>query len=179
MAGANVWQNIAHLHKSLNIAMSTRPNRHRLVASCQFYRLVATCQQVATNLLISSSCNKSVKIRLVASCSLSFADLLQLFATTCSKPVDITSLDNQLATSLLTNCYRLVVTSCHKPCKHILISACNDNKPGARCQQTYRYLRVYGSVIGIEQCFFILYIKHIGKLSLKRLKYKSCNQNVF
>ena len=29
---------------------------------------VAICQQVATNLSISSSCNKSVKIRLVATC---------------------------------------------------------------------------------------------------------------
>ena len=28
--------------------------------SCQFYWLVATCQQIATNLSISSSCNKSV-----------------------------------------------------------------------------------------------------------------------
>ena len=44
--------------------------RHRIVASCQFYRLVVTCQQVATNLSISSSYNKSVKIRLVATCHL-------------------------------------------------------------------------------------------------------------
>ena len=32
--------------------------------------IVITCQQVATNLSISSSCNKSVKIRLVATCHL-------------------------------------------------------------------------------------------------------------
>ena len=32
-----------------------------VVASCQFYRLVATCQHVATSLSNSSSCNKSVK----------------------------------------------------------------------------------------------------------------------
>ena len=44
--------------------------RHRPVASCQFYRLFASCQKVATNLSISSSCNKSVKIRLVATCDL-------------------------------------------------------------------------------------------------------------
>ena len=36
----------------------------------------------------------------------------------------ITSLDNQLGTSLLTTCNRLVITSCRKPCEHILISAC-------------------------------------------------------
>ena len=39
-------------------------------ASYQFQPLVTTCQQVATNLSISSSCNKSVKIRLVAPCHL-------------------------------------------------------------------------------------------------------------
>ena len=47
-----------------------RLKRHSLVASCQFYRLVETFQQVATNLSISSSCNKSVKIRIVAICHL-------------------------------------------------------------------------------------------------------------
>ena len=41
-----------------------------VVASCQFYRLVATSQQVATSLSISSSCNKPVR----ACCNLSFAD---------------------------------------------------------------------------------------------------------
>ena len=55
--------------------------RHRLVESCQFYQLVTTCQQVATNSAISPSCNKAFKIRLVA-------DLLQFVETTCSKPVD-------------------------------------------------------------------------------------------
>ena len=63
-----------------------RQKRHRRVASCQFYRLVITCQQVATNLSISSSCNKSVKIRLVTTCHLQTS--LQLVETTCSKPVD-------------------------------------------------------------------------------------------
>ena len=41
---------------------------HRLVASCQFYRLVATCQRVVTNLSISSSYNN--KIKLVTTCRL-------------------------------------------------------------------------------------------------------------
>ena len=44
--------------------------RHRLVASCQFYTLVATCQQLATNLSILPSCIKSVIIRFVATCYL-------------------------------------------------------------------------------------------------------------
>ena len=52
---------------------------HRVVASCQFYRLDVTCKQVATNLRISC-------------CNLLFADLLQLvdynlLIKTCSKPV--------------------------------------------------------------------------------------------
>ena len=72
----------------------------------QFYRLLATCQQTATNLSISSSCNKSVKIRLVAACHLQtrYNLLKQLEAS-----LWITSFDNQLATSLLTTCNRLVV----------------------------------------------------------------------
>ena len=41
---------------------------HRPTKSCQFYRLVVTCQQVVTNLSISSSCDKSVKIKLVVTC---------------------------------------------------------------------------------------------------------------
>ena len=66
-----------HLH-------SQKPNRH--AASCQlFYRLVATCQQDATNLSISSSCHKSVTI---SCCNFSFADLLQLVEIASSKPVD-------------------------------------------------------------------------------------------
>ena len=72
----------------------------------QFYRLLATCQQTATNLSISSSCNKSVKIRLVAACHLQtrYNLLKQLEAS-----LWITSFDNQLATSLLTTCIRLAV----------------------------------------------------------------------
>ena len=72
--------------------------RHRLVSSCQFYcRLVATCQQVATSLSISSSCNKSVKIRLVATCHLQTC--YNMFATTtCNNKATC----KQLATSLLT-----------------------------------------------------------------------------
>ena len=60
--------------------------RHRLVARCQFYRLVATCKQVASTLSISSNCNKSVKIRLVATCHLQACyNLLKL--STCNKSV--------------------------------------------------------------------------------------------
>ena len=39
---------------------------HRLDASCGFYRPDAVCQQVVSSLLTSSSCIKSVNIRLVA-----------------------------------------------------------------------------------------------------------------
>ena len=81
--------------------------RHRLVANCQFYRLVAafqqckfykTCQfhQVATSLL------KSGLLQLVI-CRLS---------NSLKQPVVclwITNFDNQLNTSLLTTCNRLVV----------------------------------------------------------------------
>ena len=40
--------------------------RHRLDASCGSYRPDASCQQVVSSLLTSSSCNKSVNIRLAA-----------------------------------------------------------------------------------------------------------------
>ena len=63
-------------------------------------------QQVATNLSISSSGNKSVKIRLVATCYLEIRyNLLKQLAAS----LWITSFDNQLATSLLTTCNRLAV----------------------------------------------------------------------
>ena len=96
--------------------------RYRLIANCQFYRLVATFQQVATRFSISSSCNKPVKISL----------MLKQLATSLL----ITSLDNHLATSLSwqlakdlssTSChrlntswYRLVVTSCYKMSTELL-----------------------------------------------------------
>ena len=98
--------------------------RDRLVSSCQFYRLVATCQQVATSLSISSSCNKSVEIKLVATFHLqTYYNLLKQLATSLL----ITNVDNQLATSLLTTCNRLVTTSCRNPCERIMISACCNN----------------------------------------------------
>ena len=65
--------------------------RHMTCCEWSIYRFVATCQQVATslsvssNLSISSSCNKSVNH---ACYNLSFADLLKLVETTCSRPVD-------------------------------------------------------------------------------------------
>ena len=106
------------------------PKRHKLVATCQFYGLVVTCQQVTTNLSISSSYNKSVKDQ--ACCNLSFADLLQLFETNCTKPVEIINLQQvcwQLATSLLTICNRLVVNKLSQamwthPDIGILITSC-------------------------------------------------------
>ena len=70
------------------------------------YRLVANCQQFATNLSISLSCNKSVKIRLVATCHLQTCyNLLKQLASS----LWITSFDNQRATNLLITCNSLVV----------------------------------------------------------------------
>ena len=62
---------------------------------------VASCQQVATSLSISSNCNKSVKIRLVATCHLQTCyNLLKQLAASLL----ITSLDTQLGRNLLTTC---------------------------------------------------------------------------
>ena len=107
--------------------------RHRLVSSCQFYcRLVATCQQVATSLSISSSCNKSVKIRLVATCHLQTSyNVFKQLATSLLT----TNLDNQHGTSLLTTCNRPALTSCRKPCERILILAC--------CNRLFQDVNVY------------------------------------
>ena len=74
---------------------------------CNFLR--GLCQLTFILLVIvltSSSCNKSVKIRLVATCHLQTCYNLskQLAAN-----LWITSFDNQLATSLLTTCNRLIV----------------------------------------------------------------------
>ena len=67
--------------------------------SCQCYRLVAIYQQVATNLSISSSCNKSVKI--YKAC---FNVLKQLVASMWIK-----SHDDELAASLLIICNRQLI----------------------------------------------------------------------
>ena len=45
-------------------------NKNIRLQTCQLYQLDSTCQQGATNLPISSSCNKSVKIRHVGTCHL-------------------------------------------------------------------------------------------------------------
>ena len=76
----------------------------------------AACQQVA----------QACQFHYVA------ASLLRsgLIVATChlhNKPVEIINFQQvcrQLVTSLLTNCDRLVVKSCRKPCERILISAC-------------------------------------------------------
>ena len=68
---------------------------------CKFSILLVCCNLStdATNLSISSSRNKSVKIRLVAICHLQTCyNLLKQLAAS----LWITSFDNQLATSLLT-----------------------------------------------------------------------------
>ena len=84
--------------------------RHRLIARCQFYRLVVTFQQVATSFSILSSYNKPVKISL----------MLKQLATSLL----ITSLDKSTGNkSQLTTCKRLVVNKLSQA-EHILISPC-------------------------------------------------------
>ena len=97
------------------------PKHHRLVANCQFYRLVATCQQLVDKL------QQACQFHQVAN-SLLRSGLLQLvicrLVTTCwskfNKLVKIINLEQtcwQLATGLSS-------TSCGKPGERILISAC-------------------------------------------------------
>ena len=72
--------------------------------------------QVLTNFSISLSCNKFVKIRLVATCHLQTChNLLKQLAAS----LWITSFDNQLATSLLTTCNRLVVNKLSQSTHHV------------------------------------------------------------
>ena len=75
-------------------------------------------KKVATNLSISSSCNKCVKISLDATCYLQtcYNLLKQLSAS-----LWITSFNDQLETSLLTTCNKLVVNNCRRPCERILM----------------------------------------------------------
>ena len=81
--------------------------------------ILPACQQLPTSLSISSSCKKSVKIRLVANCHLQTCKLKQVAIN-----LQQFCWNNQLATNLLSTCNWLVVTSCRKPSKRILISAC-------------------------------------------------------
>ena len=75
------------------------------VASCQFYRIVTICQQVATN--VSTSIVISDKIRLVTTCHYlqTCFDLFKQLAYN----LYLTIFGNQPATSLLTTGNRLVV----------------------------------------------------------------------
>ena len=95
--------------------------RRHLQTFCKLSILPACCK-----LSISSSYNKSVKIRLFATCHLLICYNL-IVETTCHKTVEIINLQQvcwQFATSLLTTYNRFVVTSCRKPCELILISTC-------------------------------------------------------
>ena len=79
-----------------------------------------TCQQVATNLSISSSCNTSLK---QACWNLSFADLLQLVATTCNKSVD----NLQQTCPPVEVCWKMSETCCNLcvfACVELLFSFC-------------------------------------------------------
>ena len=80
-----------------------RQKRHRLDASCGFYRPDASCQKVVPSLLTSSSSMRNCEHQTY--CNLIFADLLQVDKTTCIRP----ACSSQLAASLLTTCNRLVI----------------------------------------------------------------------
>ena len=115
--------------QSINCIIYTDENA--TAASCQIYRFVATCQRFATNLTVSSSCNKSVKIKLVATCYLQ--TLLQLVETTWCKPVEKKVLEINLQTSLLTTCNR------HMSPTNIWCGLVGS-KSVTRCQQTGKNL---------------------------------------
>ena len=131
------WQNILTDSQGTMTQQLHSQKRHRLAASCGFYRPAASCQQVAAGLFTSSTCSEPVEIRLAASwhfqtwcklmkqvasslqistcnkpdrttcsksderinadaswenqacCKLTFADLMQVVSSTCSKLVDI------------------------------------------------------------------------------------------
>ena len=87
--------------------------RHRLAASCGLYRLAASCHQVAASLLTSSSCSKSVRIRLAAT----------RYLQTCCK------LLQQLAASLWTSSLdKSVVSTCSKSDERINADASCENQ---------------------------------------------------
>ena len=67
-------QTCCNLRVSGCVAINNQKS-HRLAASCKFYQPAASCHQVGTSLLNTSSCSKSVKIR-------------QVVETTCIKLVD-------------------------------------------------------------------------------------------
>ena len=67
--------------------------------------------KLSTNLSISSRCKKSVKIRLVATCRLQTC--LQLLKQLVAS-LWVTSIDNQLAPSLLTTCVTSRTATCHQ-----------------------------------------------------------------
>ena len=97
------------------------------------YRLVCNCNN-------SSSCNKSFKIKLVTSCHLKICqNLLEQLAAS----LWITSLDNQLAPSLLTTCDRLAVNKHADASWYRLV----DNKSVTKCQQMKSNLSVLACVV--------------------------------
>ena len=106
----------------LYISLLHNKKHHRPAASCGFYRLAASCQQVAPSLLISSSHSKPVKIRLVATWY--FADLLQVVETSLRVKCLTINLGHtcwQLAADLLS-------LSLSKQCERILIYWLDDSK---------------------------------------------------
>ena len=90
-----------NMKKSVSVVTLQSQKRHRLDASCGFYRPDAICQKVVSRLLTSllQVCEHQT------CCNLIFADLLQVDETTYIKP----ACSSRLAASLLTTCKRLVI----------------------------------------------------------------------
>ena len=94
-----------------NIVIYKIIEQQQLRQTFQFNRIVALVNKwQQTCMSIPSSCNKSVKIRLVATCHLQTYNCYNLLKQLVASQW-ITSFDNQLAPSLLTTCNRLVVNN--------------------------------------------------------------------
>ena len=117
-------------HPKNNPILKNGQKRHRFVARCQFYQLVAICQQVATNLsiLLWQTCFWQTCLNLLKQ----LADSLdkKFWQSTWNKSVD----------NLQQTCCQQALAS------HANASWCwlVDNKSVARCQQTFYSLRVFG-----------------------------------
>ena len=128
-------------HSQRQLCLTQSQKRRRLAASCGFYRLVASCQQVVASLLPSSNCSKSVKIRLVVNCYLQTLQVVETtsiklvdkksWQSTCIKPVD----------SLQQTCYHQAGASDANASWYRL-----DDSKVTSLQQTWCNLRVSGCI---------------------------------
>ena len=90
---------IGRTNSGVVISILHSQKRHRLDASCGFYRPDTSCTKPVDFIKLHQICEHQT------SCNLIFADLLQVDETTCIK----STCSSQLAASLLTTCNRLVI----------------------------------------------------------------------